>query len=124
MRKRHQDIHIVDGEEARMAADHALVPVVVDLIGQGDDIALFEAQLTLVLWLEIVERPAAGLVHGDCGGGRKISHVCLYAEDTESSIVPFGVQNITEAESYAKLRVWYPFLYNLDVYLQKNNCVP
>lgn len=43
MRQRHQDIHIVDWEEARLAVDHAFVPVVVDLIGQGDDVALLEA---------------------------------------------------------------------------------
>lgn len=66
MRERHQDIHIVDGEEARLAVDHAFIPVVVDLIGQGDDVALFEAQLTVVLWLEVVECSTAGLVHGGC----------------------------------------------------------
>lgn len=69
MRERHQDIHVVDGEEARLAVDHALVPVVIDLVGQGDDVALFEAQLAFVLGFEVVERSAAGLVHGGCGGG-------------------------------------------------------
>lgn len=59
----HQDIHVVDGEEARLAVDHPLVPVVVDLVGEGDDVALFEAQLALVLGLKVVERSAAGLVH-------------------------------------------------------------
>ena len=39
----HQDIHIVDGEEARVAVQHPLIPVVIDLIGQGDDIAFLEA---------------------------------------------------------------------------------
>lgn len=39
----HQDIHIVDGEEAGVAVQHPLVPVVIDLIGQGDDIAFLEA---------------------------------------------------------------------------------
>lgn len=64
MRKRDQDIHVVDGEEARLAMDHAFVPVVINLIGQGDNVTLFEAQLTLVLWFKVVERPATGLVHG------------------------------------------------------------
>lgn len=64
MREGHQDIHVVDGEEARLAVDHPLVPVVVDLVGEGDDVALFEAQLALVLGLKVVERSAAGLVHG------------------------------------------------------------
>lgn len=61
--QRDQDIHVVDGEEARLAVDHALVPVLVDLIGQSDDVALLEAQLALVLWLEVVECSTAGLVH-------------------------------------------------------------
>lgn len=69
MRERHQDIHIVDGEEARLAVNHAFVPVVVDLIGQGDDVTLFEAQLTVILWLKVVERSTAGLVHGGCKRG-------------------------------------------------------
>lgn len=42
--------------------DHALVPVLVDLVGQRDDVAFFEAQLALVLRLEVVQRLAAGLV--------------------------------------------------------------
>lgn len=67
MRERHQDIHVVDGKEARLAVDHTLVPVVVNLIGQGDDVALFEAQFPFVLWLKVVECSATGLVHGGCG---------------------------------------------------------
>jgi len=62
MRERHQDIHVADGEEARLTVDHALVPVVIDLIGQGDDVGLFEAQLAFVLWFKVVERSATGLV--------------------------------------------------------------
>lgn len=64
MGQRHQDVHVVDGEEAGVAVQHPLVPVVVYLVGQRDDIALLEAQLALVLGVEIVERAAAGLVHG------------------------------------------------------------
>lgn len=41
--QRHQDIHVVDGEEARVAVQHPLVPVLVDLIGQRDDVAFLEA---------------------------------------------------------------------------------
>lgn len=70
MRERHQDVYVVDGEEARLAVDHALVPVVVDLVGQGDDVALFEAQLTFVLRFEVVKRSTAGLIHGDCEGAQ------------------------------------------------------
>lgn len=67
--QRHQDVHIVDGEEARVAVQHPLVPVVVDLVGQRDDIALLEAQLALVLGVKVVEGAAAGLVHRRCVGG-------------------------------------------------------
>lgn len=64
MREGHQDIHVVDGKEARLAVDHPFVPVVVDLVGEGDDVALFEAQFAVVLGFEVIERSAAGLVHG------------------------------------------------------------
>lgn len=64
MRQRHQDIHIVDWEEARLAVDHAFVPVVIDLIGQGDDVPLLEAQLALVLGLKVIQCPTAWLVQG------------------------------------------------------------
>lgn len=47
--------------------DHPLVPVLVDLVGQGDDVALLEAQLAVVLGLEVIEGFAAGLVQGGCG---------------------------------------------------------
>lgn len=39
----HQGIHVVDGEEAGVSVQHPLVPVVIDLIGEGDDIAFLEA---------------------------------------------------------------------------------
>lgn len=39
----HQDIHVVDGEEARVAVQHALIPVFINLIGQRDDIAFLES---------------------------------------------------------------------------------
>lgn len=58
----HQDIHVVDGEESRAAVDHALVPVVVDLVGESDDVPLLEAQLALVLGVEVIQRPAGWLV--------------------------------------------------------------
>lgn len=53
-----------------MAVDHALVPVLVDLIGQCDDVALFEAQLPVILGLKIVQRLAAGLVEMSCKGSQ------------------------------------------------------
>ena len=60
--QRDEDVHIVEGEEPRLAAQHALVPVLVDLIGQGYDVALAEAQLALVLRIEVVERLTARLL--------------------------------------------------------------
>lgn len=52
--QRNEDLNVVEREETRLAVQHALVPVLVDLIGQGDDVALVEAQLSLVLWLKVV----------------------------------------------------------------------
>lgn len=62
MRQRNQDVHVVDGKESRLAVDHALVPVIIDPIGQGYDVTLFEAQLSLVLRLEVIERATARLI--------------------------------------------------------------
>lgn len=59
-----EDLDVVEREESRLAVEHALVPVLVDLIGQGDDIALAEAQLSLVFRLEVVQCPAARLLRG------------------------------------------------------------
>lgn len=64
VRQGHQDVHVVDREEARVAVQHPLVPVIVDLVGQGDDVALLEAQLAFVLRVKVVEGAAARLVHG------------------------------------------------------------
>jgi len=62
--QRNKDLHVVEGEESRLAVQRALVPVLVDLIGQGDDVALSEAQLSLVLWIKVVKRLTARLLRG------------------------------------------------------------
>ncbi len=62
--QRNEDLNIVEREESRLAIQHSLIPVLIDLIGQGDDIALVEAQLSLVLWLEVVQRLTARLLRG------------------------------------------------------------
>lgn len=62
MRQRNQDIHVVDREESRLAVDHALVPIIINPIGQGYDITLFEGQLSLILGLEVIERATARLI--------------------------------------------------------------
>lgn len=64
MWQRHEDLDVVEGEESRLAVQRALVPVLVDLIGQGDDIALAEAQLSVVLGLKVIQRLAAWLFRG------------------------------------------------------------
>lgn len=62
--QRHQDIDVVDGKEAGLAADHALIPVLIDLVGEDDEVAFLEAQFALVLWLEVVKSTTTGLVQG------------------------------------------------------------
>ncbi len=56
------DLHIVDGEKAGLAIDHALVPVLVYLVGEDDDVTLLEAQLALVLRPKVIEGATARLV--------------------------------------------------------------
>lgn len=60
--QRHQDIYVVDGEEARLAADHALIPVLINLVGENDEVTFLKAKFAVVLWLEVVESTTAGLV--------------------------------------------------------------
>lgn len=60
--QRHKDINVADGEEAGLAADHALIPVLIDLVGEDDEVTFLETQFALVLWLEVVESTTAGLV--------------------------------------------------------------
>ena len=50
------DFHIVTRKISRLACGvHSLVPIFVDLVGQNNNFTLLEAELTLVLWFEIVE---------------------------------------------------------------------
>lgn len=62
LREGDDDLHVVDGEEARFAIDHALIPVLIYLVGEDNDVALLEAQLSFVLWLKVVEGATARLV--------------------------------------------------------------
>lgn len=64
MWQRNKDLDVVEREESRLAVQHAFVPVLINLIGQGDDVALAEAQLSLVLRLEVVQRLTARLLRG------------------------------------------------------------
>lgn len=60
----------------------SLVPVVVDLVGECDHVALIEAQLSLIFRLKVIQSPAARLVCG-CGetqedGEKKLSREINY----------------------------------------------
>lgn len=63
----HQHLDVVTGEQSRLAAHASLVPVLVYLIGQRDDVALVEAELSFVLWFKVVQSLAARLIccYGD-----------------------------------------------------------
>lgn len=71
--QRDQNLHIVEGEESRLAIEHAFIPVLIDLIGQRDDVTLAKAQLSFVLRLKVVQSFTAGLLRcwGTQGGGGK-----------------------------------------------------
>lgn len=62
--QRNEDLNIIKREESWLAIQHSLIPVLVDLIGQSDDVALAEAQLSLVFWLKVVQRFTARLLQG------------------------------------------------------------
>lgn len=64
LRQRHQHLHIAEREEAGLAMQHPLVPVLIDLVGERDEVALAEAQLTIILRLKVIQRLAAWLVQG------------------------------------------------------------
>ena len=58
----HWDEHldVADGKEAGSSAHRALVPVVVNLRDQRNEIALLELQLILILRVKVVQRLGAG----------------------------------------------------------------
>lgn len=43
LRQGDNDLYVVDGKEAGFTIDHAFIPVLIYLVGEDDDIALFEA---------------------------------------------------------------------------------
>lgn len=77
--QRDQNLHIVEGEESRLAIEHAFIPVLIDLIGQRDDVTLAKAQLSFVLRLKVVQSFTAGLLRcwGTQGGGGKGTNLCI-----------------------------------------------
>lgn len=63
MRQGNQNLHIVDGEEAWLAMKHPLIPVLINLVSECDDITLFKTQLPFILRFKVVQSSAAGLIH-------------------------------------------------------------
>lgn len=53
-------------KQTHLAMHGALVPVLVDALNEVDDVTLLEAQLALVLGVEVVERLAARLLARRC----------------------------------------------------------
>lgn len=62
LRQRDEDLHVADGEEAGLAVHHALVPVLVEAVGEDDDIPLLKSQLAFALRLKVVQGATARLV--------------------------------------------------------------
>ena len=55
VRYRHHHFDVVVGEVSWLSMQGALEPVLIDLTDQGDDVTLTEAQLTFVLWIEVIQ---------------------------------------------------------------------
>ncbi|TNN78130.1 hypothetical protein EYF80_011635 [Liparis tanakae] len=53
MLQRNHHFNVVVGEVSRFATNGSLKPVLINLIDQGDDVTLVEAQLAFVLWLKV-----------------------------------------------------------------------
>lgn len=65
MGQSNQNFYIVDGEKARLAMKHPLIPVLVNLISECDDIALFKTQFPFIFRFKVIQSSAAGLIHLD-----------------------------------------------------------
>lgn len=65
--QRHHHLYVVTGEQSGLAVHGPLEPVLVYMIGQRDDVALVEAELSVVLRFKVVQSLAAGLIcrYGD-----------------------------------------------------------
>lgn len=61
VRQRHRHFDVVDREVSRSTANGSLQPVLVDSAEQVDDVALAEAQLSVVLWIKVIQSSAARL---------------------------------------------------------------
>lgn len=86
-----------------MAADSALQPVLVDAVGQHDDVALAEAQLTLVLWLEVIQGLSARLRGWGEGRGRNVLkrerekiNLIWHSTETDSAALLFKPEPLPE----------------------------
>ena len=62
------DLDVVLGEVTRFAVECTLKPVIVNLVNEGDHVALVEAQLALVLGLKVIDGACTWLRGGPRGG--------------------------------------------------------
>ena len=63
-------LNVADGEHPRLPVQGSLVPVVVDLLQQQDDVSLLEAQFAWVLGVEVVESGGTGTARDGGPGWR------------------------------------------------------
>lgn len=72
MRQRDENFHIIDGEEAWLAMKHPFIPVFINLVSEGNYIALFKTEFPFIFWIKVIQRSATRLVHSSTyGEGRK-----------------------------------------------------
>lgn len=55
MGQSYQDVNVIDREESWLAIYHPFIPVLINLIGQYDDVTFLKAQLALILRIEIIQ---------------------------------------------------------------------
>lgn len=49
-----QNFHVIDGEEAWLAMKHPLIPVLINLVSECDDITLFKPQFPFIFRFKVV----------------------------------------------------------------------
>lgn len=47
-------MNIVDWEKSRLSLEHPFIPVVIDLVGESDDVTFFEAQLSFIFRIKVI----------------------------------------------------------------------
>lgn len=57
-----QSLYIVDRTEDWLAMKPSLVPVLISLVSEHDDITMFKTQFPFICWSKVVQNSAAGLI--------------------------------------------------------------